>query len=369
MEIVHLILGKANPNRMNGVNKVVNQLASRQANAGKKVSVWGITHDLNPNYDERTFETKLFQASKNPFLLDRSLKNELQKLNEDAVIHLHGGWIPIYSTLGAFLKKNEIPFVLTPHGAYNTIAMQRSRIVKKVYFQLFEKSLLKDARKVHSLGESEVFGLNKIFPNTKTVRLPYGFESQEIAEQLGSDTKEFIIGFVGRLDVYTKGLDILISAFEHFQKKQNNTKLWIVGDGEGRKTMQRLIAGKGLQKNVTLWGGKFGAEKDELMKQMTVFAHPSRNEGLPVAVLEAAEMGVPSIVTKATNVSRFVHKYDAGIEIENESVSDLSNAINILFNKWRNDELTLIRENARTMVAEVFNWETIIDRFDKLYES
>jgi glycosyltransferase involved in cell wall biosynthesis len=31
--------------------------------------------------------------------------------------------------------------------------------------------------------------------------------------------------------------------------------------------------------------------------------------------------------------------------------------------------LTLIRENARKMVAEVFNWETIIDRFDKLYES
>jgi hypothetical protein len=38
MEIVHLILGKANPDRMNGVNKVVYQLATYQTIAKKKVT-------------------------------------------------------------------------------------------------------------------------------------------------------------------------------------------------------------------------------------------------------------------------------------------------------------------------------------------
>ena len=36
MEIIHIVLGKANPERMNGVNKVVFQLATKQAESGRK---------------------------------------------------------------------------------------------------------------------------------------------------------------------------------------------------------------------------------------------------------------------------------------------------------------------------------------------
>ena len=43
MEIIHLVLGKANPLRMNGVNKVVHELAEQQCASGLKASVWGIT--------------------------------------------------------------------------------------------------------------------------------------------------------------------------------------------------------------------------------------------------------------------------------------------------------------------------------------
>ena len=49
MEIIHLILGKANPNRMNGVNKVVHELATTQVEKGISAEVWGITD--NPVHD------------------------------------------------------------------------------------------------------------------------------------------------------------------------------------------------------------------------------------------------------------------------------------------------------------------------------
>ena len=65
MKIIHLVLGKANPERMNGVNKVVHQLAKTQATLGQKVSVWGIANDLIPNYPIRNFKTVLFQQYSN----------------------------------------------------------------------------------------------------------------------------------------------------------------------------------------------------------------------------------------------------------------------------------------------------------------
>jgi len=60
MEIIHIVLGKANPDRMNGVNKVVYQLATKQVEFGENVSVWGIAKDKDTNYGERNFETRLF---------------------------------------------------------------------------------------------------------------------------------------------------------------------------------------------------------------------------------------------------------------------------------------------------------------------
>ena len=74
MKIIHLILGKANPERMNGVNKVVHALATQQHRAGADVAVWGITADLSDNYPAREFATRLFLAKRNPFGLAAELR-------------------------------------------------------------------------------------------------------------------------------------------------------------------------------------------------------------------------------------------------------------------------------------------------------
>ncbi|SDH68961.1 hypothetical protein SAMN04488062_11220 [Flavobacterium omnivorum] len=57
MEIIHIVLGKANFKRMNSVNKVVHQLARKQVNFEVKASVLGITKYKDNNYCERNFET------------------------------------------------------------------------------------------------------------------------------------------------------------------------------------------------------------------------------------------------------------------------------------------------------------------------
>ena len=62
MKIIHLVLGKGNPNRMNGVNKVAYQLATTQTEMGHDVTLWGIANDLHKNYPERNFKTVLFHA-------------------------------------------------------------------------------------------------------------------------------------------------------------------------------------------------------------------------------------------------------------------------------------------------------------------
>lgn len=369
MEIIHIVLGKANPERMNGVNKVVFQLATKQAELGLDVSVWGITADISQNYGERSFKTLLFAKNRNPFSIGKDLVQSLKSKKGKAVFHIHGGWIPIFSKIGSILSAANIPYVFTPHGAYNTVAMQRSNMRKKIYFQLFEKSLIRNASKIHCIGQSEVEGLNNIFATDKTFLQPYGYLiSEQEFNNKPLKGNDFVIGFVGRIDIYTKGLDLLIDAFCQFQQSVPEAKLWIVGDGTEKENLLKYVNNKCVAGSVILFGSKFGTEKDELIKAMHVFAHPSRNEGLPAAVLEASSFNVPSIVTHATNVGQYISNYNCGIAIENENVNQLVDALKKTYQLWKQDELNYLGANARKMLQETFDWNIVMKNFSKLYE-
>ncbi len=367
MEIIHIVLGKANPERMNGVNKVVHQLATRQSKAGLKVSVWGITATPEHNYGERNFTTRLFQKQRNPFRADEKLLEAILQKNYEAVFHLHGGWVPVFSSIANFMGHHRIKFVFTPHGAYNTIAMRRNALVKKMYFRFFEKSLLQNARHIHCIGQSEVSGLGGIYNNNKAALLPYGFECPQQPMPWLQTKTPFVFGFVGRLDIYTKGLDLLLNAFSRFHSQQPGAQLWIVGDGPGKARLMQLARRLHIREQVIFYGSRFGNEKNTLINGMHAFVHPSRNEGLPASVLEACSFGVPCIVSKATNVTEHVVKHQAGYSIQNDNVNELFEAMLKLYNASATGTYSAMRKGAMQLVKAEFDWDTLIPQFTKLY--
>lgn len=368
MEIIHVVLGKANPERMNGVNKVVHQLATQQVTAGRKVTVWGITRDTTANYPPRNFDTILFRTSAGKFTLNPEISVAIAaNAGKQVVYHLHGGFNPEMYSVAKELRKQQQKYVFTPHGAYNTIAMRKSYLQKKIYFRLFEKKMLKGAAAIHSLGESEVNGLQQIFPNNKSVQVPYGFTAPGITKT-GNTPEPFIIGYCGRIDIYTKGLDLLLHAFARVSKKMPGAQLWIIGGGKEEPALKKMISRLNIEKEVRLFGALFGEEKDEIMRRFTVFAHPSRNEGLPTAVLEAAGMGIPCIVTAATNTAAVIEQYQAGATITTPGKNELFEAIMHLSAKLSGNGYANMSQNARRMVAEAFNWKEIVHRFDNLYQ-
>ena len=360
-------MGKANPARMNGVNKVVYQLATRQTAAGLNVAVWGFTKTPDGDYGERNFRTVLFRESRNPFALDPAFVRALAELDrQHTVFHIHGGWVPLFSRAAAALHRAGLRYVITPHGAYNTRAMEKGRWRKKIYFPLFERSLLRHAAAVHCIGASEVDGLRTIFPTDKTVLQPYGMDvaGAERAEARAEDG--FVFGFVGRLDYYTKGLDLMLDAFAVHARQDPEAVLWIVGDGDGRAPTERKIAELGIADRVVLHGSRYGEEKDALLRRMRVFLHPSRNEGMPSAVLEAAAFGVPCIVTEATNIGDYVREYGAGRVVPNEDDRALATAM-AECRSLRGDTLRQLGTNASRMVATAFSWPEVVVRFNQLY--
>ena len=365
MEIIHIVLGKANPDRLNGVNKVVHQIASQQAFYKKNVSVYGISETGKNQEFSLDFPLTIFQSYSNPFKLDKDLKLKIQSNRKDAIYILHGSWIPRFYSLSRFLNNNGCKYITMQHGGYNNHAMQKSSLIKKVYFNLFEKTLLKNAQAIHCIGESELEGLESLNMAEKGILIPYGFEKCQFSIDQKEKT-ESIFCYMGRLDNHTKGLDLLITAFSNVQSLRPEAKLWIIGSGKGLEKLKELVSKYNLDEHVVFWGALFGEEKFQKMAQSTVFVHPSRFEGLPSAILEAATIGLPIIATQATNMAKFIAKHNAGWWIANNNDEALSKAMmtsikeSKYFNKMRG-------ENAISMVEMEFAWDKVLLEMDKMY--
>ena len=368
MKIIHLVLGKANPERMNGVNKVVHELATRQADAGIDVSVWGIAADTQENYPARTFTTKILKKGSFAFSLPEGFEQSIQNLSDDTIFHIHGGWIPVFYSISRRLTSSSLPFVFTPHGAYNTIAMQKNKWIKKIYFALLEKNLLLKAKSIHHIGQSETLGLSQIYNGQNMTLLPYGF-TPDTAVLSKSPDKKCIFGFVGRMDIYTKGLDLILKAFSQLPKELQRAELWIVGDGPERSDLEKMATLYSISDKVVFWGSKFGHEKSEIMSKMDVFIHASRNEGLPASVLEAAAMGIPCIVTEATNIAENITLHEAGIAVKNENTTELNKAMVTMVKAWQHNILDQYSQRCEEMVRRSYSWEVLIPQYQKMYQN
>jgi len=372
MRIIHLILGKANPNRMNGVNKVVNSLATYQTQLGYDVTVWGITPNMEENYPERVYKTELFQAYKNKFKINRKLRVAINCLPVDSIIHIHGGFIPEFYKISKLLVKLKVKYIHTSHGAYNVKAMEKNKWIKKIYFNLFESQLIKNASALHCIGESEVTAIKSKVNHSNCILIPNGQNVEELGYTFANlkRKEEIIFGFCGRIDIHTKGLDYLIKGFAQFVNLGNNyASLWIIGGGEELNSLKQMAKQEGVLSKVRFFGKRYGQEKLNIMANMDVFYHPSRNEGLPGAVLEAAALKVPCVVSKESNMASHIADYNAGISlVENNEVSVCKSMEEMLLS-YAEGTINKYSIGASKMIAKRFDWniisEQLIAEYDK----
>lgn len=372
MEIKHIVLGKANPNRMNGVNKVVNSLATYQTQLGHEVTVLGIANDLDRNFPNRNYETELFQTQKFKFNANAQLEHVIRNSNPDTIFHLHGGFIPEFRSVSKAIIKVGFEYFFTPHGAYNTVAMEKSKWTKKIYFNLIEKSIVENAKAIHCIGQSEVDALENLNTTAKSVLVPNGQNVEELQYRHKSlkKRKNTVFGFCGRIDIHTKGLDHLLNGFaQHTRDTDGSSELWIIGgDGES-EALKTLAQNLDIDNKITFWGKQFGEEKLNIMANMDAFFHPSRNEGLPGAVLEAAGLGVPCVVSRESNVSEYINKHQAGISLNENNPNEVAKAMATIAEATAKNELTPLKENAKKMIEQEFNWKGISNQLVKAYES
>jgi glycosyltransferase involved in cell wall biosynthesis len=102
---------------------------------------------------------------------------------------------------------------------------------------------------------------------------------------------------VGRLS-QEKGLDMLLHALHAVQQRYPQAHLQILGSGPEEEALRQLTRRLNLEAAVTFAGHR---NPTQYYESSTLFVLPSRYEGMPNAMLEAAAAGLPIIATPCSN--------------------------------------------------------------------
>lgn len=262
-----------------------------------------------------------------------------------------------YISIYKELLKCGIPYVIVPHGCLSRKAQQKKRTKKIIANILFFNRFLKNARSIQYLSDSEKnLSAFKKIPSLvmgNGVSIP-----NERKSSFSGDKIRFV--YIGRLEVYIKGLDLLLAAIKNSELflRKSCAVFEIYGpDYAGsHEALSQIIHALNIEDLVRLDKEKMGIEKQEVLLSATCFIQTSRTEGLPLGPLEALSYGVPCIVTHGVGLGRIIESYGAGYQSEN-TIEGISRAIELFVQNM--DKLERMSHSAVCLVKENFDLDEI----------
>jgi teichuronic acid biosynthesis glycosyltransferase TuaC len=247
---------------------------------------------------------------------------QLHSLKRIDVIHAHAA-LPCGHAAMLLSRHLKIPFVITVHGldVFNTCSLSgvpaawRQRVSVDVYSSTRNvicisgrvQQILKDGMPASNCSTIVHNGVN---PNL--------FSPDPAAA--GQFAPEILA--VGTL-LPSKGHDLVLRAMAKLTPSFPQLRCMIIGEGPDNTRLQALARDLGIRQRVTFAGRQSRLEVAKAMRRCSLFALPSRNEGLGCVYLEAMSCGKPVIACLGQGIAEVIDHGKNGWLIPAEGLEEL----------------------------------------------
>ena len=286
----------------------------------------------------------------------QALRNLVRRTGAD-VLHAHGYKADVYLYLAA--RKLNIAAVSTCHTWYD------NNLSLRLYGAL-DRYVLRSYSAVAAVSEEVRQRLLQAGVSDERVTLirngvdlrPFTIRKDQTAPD-----QPLHVGLVGRLD-REKGIDLFLRAAAGVLVQLPLTRFTVVGDGPDRDKLQALIGELGISKNAFLLGRQ--ENMPSYYSTLDLMVSSSRQEGLPMALLEGMASGLPLVAAAVGAVPGLVHDGVTGSLVAAEDVPALTRAmLDLLRDPAKRNRFGAA---ARGLVEQDFSAERMTADYVKFYE-
>ncbi|RKR06053.1 glycosyltransferase involved in cell wall biosynthesis [Kushneria sinocarnis] len=206
----------------------------------------------------------------------------LKEDQPDAVLYLTMGRLSVFAA--PFIACNQRFLRKTNHIACEHVAFtSHSPTIQKL-----KRAAFKSYNKVVFLTDRD---LENFSDTARFVQIPNPTPFSDIALPRQQPVNKTALA-VGRLTAQ-KGFDLLVPAWKSFVESHPGWKVVIVGEGEDRPALEKMIADNGLQDSCVLHGQSQDIES--FYREADLMLMSSRFEGLPMSLIEAQSFALPIV--------------------------------------------------------------------------
>ncbi len=235
------------------------------------------------------------------------------------------------------------------------------------YMQPISNFLLAWGKRMGFKGSADVI------PNAvDTGRFTHVHSSEELRamkESLGKKEGDVFLVTTSRL-VHKNAVDDVIRALPLMP---SNVSFLIYGIGPDEDKLRTLAKEIGVEDRARFMG-QIGHEKMPLMlASCDMFTRPSRSEGMGNSFVEAMAAGLPVIATQEGGIADFLfdekknpdHK-TTGWAVDADSPEQIAEAVRDII--VRPEKVIEVRETAKSMVLERYDWDTVTTDMEALFK-
>ena len=213
-------------------------------------------------------------------------------------------------------------------------------------------------QQAYSISEAKIA---RIF-NPIDLTIWHKHDRAQAREALGIPHTTRMVVWHGRVEIERKGLDLLLDAWAQLcgDRPQQDLRLWLIGTGsDAAKLRDRLD--KQLLPGVT-WIDAFVHDRAQIQQYLSaadVYTLPSRQEGFPVAPIEAMACGLPIVATDAPGIPDILEQGElsGGLRVPRNNPSALAEAIGRVLDDL--DWAKQLGQRARSRVETQFSSQSV----------
>jgi len=213
-------------------------------------------------------------------------------------------------------------------------------------------------------------GLIPLRTITPIFRIPNTYEPKKPPSWDEIRQKDLDAVFLGRV-IPEKGIYDLIDAWSMVTNSISNASLGVIGPIEKgiEPIIRRRIISLELEDNVTIFGGRFGQEKESLLKKSKLFVTASRSESFGFVIFEALNYGLPVVCYELEPLKRNLSNCEAIIYTKYGDKYDL--AYNIIKMLQNSDKIKFLSSKAIDYIKQCSfpSWKDIAKNEIKVYFS